>query len=67
MLYGGRYFLCRRGHGLAYESTRESRGDRAVRKAQKVRMRLGGTANLLAPSPPTPQGMHWRTYERLAR
>jgi hypothetical protein len=65
VLYGRRLFLCRHCHGLAYASTRESAGERATRKAQKVRMRLGGTANLLAPFPPKPKGMHWRTYARL--
>jgi hypothetical protein len=66
VLYGGRYFLCRRCQGLAYESTRESPGERATRKVQRIRKRLGGSANLLTPLPPKPKGMHWRTYERLA-
>ncbi|MBD0274847.1 MAG: hypothetical protein ICV73_23345 [Acetobacteraceae bacterium] len=65
VLYGGRYFLCRRCHDLAYASTRESAGERAARKAQQVRERLGGTADPLAPFPPRPKGMHRRTYLRL--
>jgi hypothetical protein len=65
VLYGGRYFLCRRCHDLAYESTREGAGDRARRKAQKICQRLGGSADPLAPFPAKPKGMHWRTYERL--
>lgn len=67
VLYGGRLFLCRRCHDLAYESTRQSPGDRALRKAQRIRQRLGGSANMLEPFPPKPKGMRWRTYERLAR
>ncbi len=65
VLYGGRYFLCRTCQNLAYASTRESAGERATRKAQRIRMRLGGTADPLAPFPPKPKGMHWRTYERI--
>lgn len=67
VLYGGRFFLCRRCQGLAYESTRRSPGERALCKAQLIRARLGGTANRLEPFPPKPKGMHWRTYERWAQ
>jgi len=41
--------------------------ERGLLKAQKVRMRLGGTANMLDDFPEKPKGMHWRTYERLCR
>ena len=67
VLYGRRFFLCRGCHDLAYESTREDPGERALRKARKIRERLGGSANLLTPLPPKPKGMHWRTYVRLAQ
>ena len=38
---------------------------RGVSRAQKIRMRLGGSARLAEPFPDEPKGMHWRTYSRL--
>ena len=62
---GGTYFLCRHCYALTYESRRESPMDRARERAQDIRVRLGGSANLIEPLPPKPKGMHWRTYDRL--
>ena len=67
-LYGaGRYFLCRSCYGLTYRSQRERGMDRALGKANKVRMRLGGEPGMFSPFPDKPKGMHWRTYQRLAQ
>jgi len=64
---GGKYFLCRHCYDLAYESQREDRAYRLMRKAQKIRRRLGGSLALESPFPDKPKGMHWNTYRRLLR
>lgn len=66
IVYGaGKYFGCRHCYRLAYPSTREDAQSRALTQAQAIRVRLGGTTNMLAPFPPKPRGMHERTYMRL--
>lgn len=61
----GRYYVCRHCGNLAYSSQREDAGDRALSRAQAIRKRLGGSANMLMPFPAKPKGMHWETYTRL--
>jgi hypothetical protein len=66
VLYGGRYFACRTCHKLAYSSQREDEADRARRKADRIRDRLGWPRGLWNGSHwGKPHGMHWSTYERL--
>jgi hypothetical protein len=59
---GGRYFLCRDCYDLVYESQREDEMDQPRRKAQKIRVKLGGSANLLERLPDRPKGMRELTY-----
>jgi hypothetical protein len=63
-LYGPE-FACRRCLGLGYASQREIPLRRAGRRAQMIKMRLGGSNDPLDPFPQKPRGMHWRTYRRL--
>ncbi|WP_135506345.1 hypothetical protein [Roseovarius aestuariivivens] len=63
-LYGGRIFACRHCYLLAYPSQREAGFQRAQRRADKIRERLGwepGCDNWGE----KPKGMHWRTYHKL--
>ena len=65
ILYGGPIFACRHCHQLGYESQHEAPHSRALRRAQAVRQRLGGSGSLADSFPDKPKGMHWRTYQRL--
>jgi hypothetical protein len=60
-------FACRHCYRLAYESQHERPHYRALSQAQNLRVRLGGSGSLDEPFPLKPKGMHWKTYERLAR
>ena len=59
----GDLFACRHCYGLAYASQQESR--RFISRSRKIRMRLGGSPDLLQPFPKRPRGMHQRTYMHL--
>jgi len=65
VLYGGRVFACRQCNHLAYASQREADDDRATRRADKLRNRLGWLPGILNGDGDKPKGMHWRTYWRL--
>jgi hypothetical protein len=66
VLYGSGLFACRHCHQLAYDSQRETFYDRAMTKAQNIRVKLGGSPGFSDPFPAKPKGMHWRSYQRLA-
>ena len=66
VIYGaGRLFACRHCKGLAYASQRESDDDRAARRAERIRKRLGWIPGFLNGPEGKPKGMHWRTFNRL--
>ena len=65
ILFGGSIFACRHCHKLAYECQRETDDDRACRRADTIRRRLGWEPGILNGSGWKPKGMHWRTFERL--
>jgi hypothetical protein len=59
--------LCRYCYDLRYESQREDKMHRALRRAQKIRKRLDGSANMMEPLLERPKGMHHDTYMRMFR
>ncbi len=66
-LYGGGvHYLCRTCHDLVHASTQERPGNRATRKNQKLRRRLGVEIGLGDWIGPKPKGMHQKTFEKIS-
>jgi hypothetical protein len=63
--YAGSIFACRHCHKLAYQCQRKTDDDRAMRRAETIRRRIGWEAGIANPEGDKPKGMHWRTFERL--
>ena len=57
-----RYFLCRHCNQLAYASQYEQPWKRALRRASKLKQRLGVGGGIAEPLPDKPKGMWKRTY-----
>ena len=65
ILYGGSIFACRHCLQLAYASQREHPDERALRKADRIRAQLGWKPGIANGNGWKPQGMHWKTFDRL--
>jgi hypothetical protein len=61
---GGRHFWSRRAYRLGYASQRQTVYDRALRRARKVCLRLGGDPDDDR-YPDKPRRMRWTTYNRI--
>lgn len=64
VLYSRGLFLCRHCSRVAYSSKSENLPDRMLRKANKIRDRLGADYGVQNPLR-RPKGMHWNTFWRL--
>ena len=65
LYYRDGLFLCRLCQDLAYASQGRGLRTAPLRKAQGVRLRLGGSLDIRDPFPPRPKGMHRATHARL--
>lgn len=65
LLYLSSLPACRHRYGLVYPSRRKPADDRAIRRAERIRARLGWKPDIANPGSGKPKFMHWRTYERL--
>lgn len=62
---GGKIFACRHCYRLAYTTQRETAGNRANRKANKIKHKLNWQKGIAYPPGGKPKGMHWKTFWRL--
>jgi hypothetical protein len=58
-------FKCRRCHNLVYATQRLTPFGRTLRRAQRIRQKLGGSPNIATTFPKKPKRMRWFTYLRL--
>jgi hypothetical protein len=66
VLYAWPVFACRHCQNLVYASTREPSFDRALRRAERIRRRLGWDRGILNSAGTKPKWMRWKTFTRLA-
>jgi hypothetical protein len=61
----GVYFRCRKCCGVGYRSQRQSRVERGLARAARIRRQLSSAGENGGEIPKRPKGMHWGTYLRL--
>jgi hypothetical protein len=62
ILYADNDFACRHCRALVYDTQRVAPESRALDRAQRLRVRLGGSVDMTQPFPTRPKGMHFLTY-----
>jgi hypothetical protein len=65
VLFAGRRFWCRHCHGIAYAVENEDKISRLLRRANKLRERVGAKAGTAYPVTFKPKGMHQKTFDRI--
>jgi len=65
VLYGAKYFVCRKCYRLAYPSQRQTRADRATNRAYALRERACDWGTIFEPLFRR-KGMHRKTFDRIA-
>ena len=65
ILYGGGIFACRHCHRLAYASSREDMSHRTMRRADRIRDRLGWRHGIANGHGDKPKWMRRQTFDRL--
>ena len=58
-------FLCQHSDDLSYQRRWDNKMYQALHPAEKIRERLGDSANMMEPFQERLKGMHWKTSERL--
>lgn len=66
ILHGGTDFGCRTCRRLTYGTQRVPPASRSLDRAQRLRVRLGGSVDMTQPFPARPKGMHQLTYMKHA-
>jgi hypothetical protein len=67
VIYGGKFFRCRKCHGAHYPSQYQRAFMRYGNREQDIRERMGGSRCVDDPFPVKPKWMRWPVYAKLYR